>query len=65
MIILLLFRFIADSAVEHQLSSFIPCHGGLHCITLALPLSSNDSHSVAVDLSNTSVVAGHFFWDVW
>lgn len=84
--LLCLFRFIAESAEKLELSYFIPCHGGVHCVTLSLPesnLSSSSSSSSSVaasllrsqenvsqclpplDLSNTTVVAGHFFWNVW
>jgi hypothetical protein len=61
-------RFITESADKLGLEYFIPCHGGIHCVTLSLNGSSSgdlkDTHHVK-SLTNISIVAGHFFWDVW
>lgn len=51
-------RFIIESAETFQLEMFVPCYGGVHCVTLEMP----KNFSI---LSNISVVAGHFFWNVW
>ena len=87
-------EFISEAADRHGLQYVIPCHGGLHCVTLSLrdefgPSAESESSSAAAaakathtlsttnktlitippwisrNLSNVSVVAGHFFWDVW
>eukprot|EP01034_Spumella_vulgaris_P021621 gene21621-27660_t len=50
-------EFIIESAEALSLKSFVPCHGGVHCVTLELPPADS--------LGNVSIVAGHFFWDVW
>lgn len=64
--VLFLIRFIAQSAERRNLTYFIPCHGGVHCITLSLPGAQSDRNgSNESSLSRTAVVAGHFFWNIW
>ena len=72
-------RFIAESADKLGLKYFIPCHGGIHCVTLSLTedverkgLGCHEGEYVTVPASdmreefkNVSIVAGHFFWDAW
>jgi len=55
-------RFIVESADRHGLSHFVPCHGGIHCVTVSLqdPIARS-----LLDISNVSVLAGHFFWAEW
>lgn len=51
-------RFITESADRERLQYYVPCHGGVPCSALDLPLDVSG-------LRNVSVVAGHFFWNVW
>lgn len=44
------------------LDYYIPCHGGLHCVTLSI---ADASPVHRASLWNVSVVAGHFSWGVW
>lgn len=49
---------------------FIPCHNGIHCVTLSLQEANETSPnllSTAVTpvVTNYTVIAGHFFWDIW
>eukprot|EP01041_Mallomonas_annulata_P011968 gene11968-25071_t len=53
-------KHIADSADTHGLEYFIPCHKDIHCVTLNI-----QNHIHRKNLNNVSVIAGHFFWDVW
>lgn len=51
-----------ESATKHGLSSFIPCHNGLHCITMDLRYAAIPSNYT---MSNISLIAGHFSWGIW
>ncbi len=61
---LTLCRFIIESADRLGLQYFVPCHGSVHCVTLELPSFHSSEEELRL-LRNVSVVAGHFFWEVW
>lgn len=68
-------RFIYEAAEKRHLSAYIPCHADLPCQTFALPdhrEKGSQGHARkypdrprATDLTNLSVVAGHFGWATW
>ena len=49
-----------ESAGALEAEYFVPCHGGVHCVTTHLYDAPKER-----DLRNVSVVAGHFSWGVW
>ena len=56
-------RFAGKSAEKLGLGSFLPCYGGLDCLTFNV---INSSLAVAqADLSGIAVVGGHFMWNIW
>ena len=62
-IYIIFIRFIVESAEKFQLDYFVPCHGSIHCVTVSL--DDIHEHHYKSNLSNISVIAGHFFWNVW
>lgn len=60
-------EFVVNSSLARRLESFVPCFGDISCLTFDIPDTfSRDSINPSTNRDrNISVVAGHFYWNVW
>lgn len=61
------FRALYQTARKLNLVPFIPCHGGIHCVTLSIEDHRQQlvKPSEGLVYADISIVAGHFSWNVW